>query len=194
MRWYVIPVVVVCAAWFSVVTVYWGDGELGKIGPVGTALSPIGWMLTALAIMIGFKQRHYDMKRSHLDKLATAYAKWFEETWNTIGKMVDDMESAIRQDLPTISTTLKGIYLRERELRTAAMPLLMLERVKDRADHVRKTFASLPSWGKAVTSANVDEYRTFASSFIALLRERRDDIEKLFDDAGRAISPTSSAQ
>jgi hypothetical protein len=36
------------------------------IAPVGTALSPIGWMLTALAITIGFKQRHDDMKRSHL--------------------------------------------------------------------------------------------------------------------------------
>jgi hypothetical protein len=195
MRLYVIPVVAACAVWFGFVIVYSVGGEQGTIAPVGTALSPIGWMLTALAIMIGFKQRHDDSKRSHLDKLAMAYAKWFEVTWHLVGEMIDEMDKAIRQDIPAISTSLVRLYPRERELRTAATPLLMLERAKERADRVQKMFESLPRWGtKEVRLEDLGNYRTFASDFVAALRKRRDDIEKLFEDAGRAVSPTSLAK
>jgi hypothetical protein len=178
--------------WVIVAIVSWARGNQSSLGPVGDSLAPIGSVLTGFVLLIAFEQHHADAERAHLDKLANAYASWFPEAWRIITEIIESIDRASKDKdngLPGLYRAVNNAYLRERELRAVAIPPLMLERNQALAARLKRTHASFPSFGSTeIKSADVERYREFVSSFVIALRDRRDDVEAVFQGAADEIS------
>ncbi len=157
-------------------------------------LSPIGWILTGYALVLGVRNRHADATRAHLDRLGHAYASWLERTWKQTSVAGEHAARAreaanVHPDRTPESTQhLAKVYDVEDELRTAATTLMMFEDDSSRRVALDKTCASLSSWEGTMTDERRAEYRAFLAELQGALISRLDDIKALFDGAVQSIA------
>lgn len=138
-------------------------------------------------------QRHQDAERAHMDKLADAYTAWFAKVLPVLALMLDPLRTAWSRGGPSEARgALNLAYGQERQLRLAAIPLLMLERRPNFRSRVEKTFVSLPSWEAPVPESEIPRYREHVDRVIALLLERRDEVDSLFSDVATAVRASPS--
>ena len=187
-----IAFIVIIVVWVGVLVTIGHYYDAKVMGPVADSLAPIGSLVTALALLFAFKQRHADQRAAHRDKLAAAYVAWFQEAWRIAGEAVGHADEAqekmsgerpTRYDPPGAVKAIEALHATESKLRIVAAPLLMLERDADLALRAKATYAAFPVFEHPLDSGHVAQYKAMVATLPALARARQKSVDELYWDA-----------
>ena len=182
---YITGIVVSFFIWFIVVLITQGDQPaLSRFALLGDGLAPVGSVLTAAALVFAFEQHSQAARAAHLDRLADAYARWFEVARSILRKMELTARGARRaaegaepHAIPFHRGIVLEVYELARELRAAASPVLLFEDDEQCRARVLKVCGLLPS-------LSVDDdhaWRTKAVMLHEVVSAQLVELETLFD-------------
>jgi hypothetical protein len=184
--------------WFGLAALLLRYGCYEDLAKVGGSLSPLGWILTGMALLFAFNRQSTDQQQAHRDRLAAAYTNWFREAWPIATKLVEKAQAAHlymthaefppKYDPNEAKKAVDEIHAFEPALRIAAAPVLMLERDAAFSKRLNNTWTSFPSFDKPYHSSNIPDYVVFVGNLLAVVLSRRDEVEALFWDAVTKIS------
>jgi hypothetical protein len=171
-------------AWLLLLVIIEGDEpSLSRFAQLGDGLAPLGSVLTAAALVFAFEQFRHSSRAAHLDKVADAYAKWFEVARAALGAMELvarharlAAESPEPHAIPFHRGTVMEVYVIARRLRAGASAVLLFEDDEPCRVRVSKVCGLLPS-------LNVDDdsvWRTKAVRLHEVIRAQGVELEELF--------------